>query len=96
MTTNVLLAGLVLAGGTLLAACASTEHAEQTLTLSQVPGPVRATIEREGAGGKLEEIESEVKDGKTVYSADIAVGGQTYDIEIAADGSIISKELETD
>lgn len=96
MTTNVPLAGLVLAGGTLLGACASTEHAEQTLTLSQVPGPVRATIEREGAGGKIEANEYEVKDGKSVYITDIAVGGQTYEIEIAADGSIVSKELETD
>lgn len=73
-----------------LAACSS----EQKVEMNELPSAVRATLERETAGGTVTEIEKETKDGKTVYSADAMVGGQAWDITIAEDGKVISKEME--
>ena len=71
--------------------CATQETA---VTMEQVPAAVRATLTRESAGGKVTEVEKEVKNGKTVYSADITVGGEEWDLTVAEDGSVISKEKE--
>jgi len=67
---------------------------EQAVTTDQLPPAVATTLARESAGGKVTEIEKEVKKGKTVYSADVVVDGKTWDISIAEDGTVISKELE--
>ena len=34
------------------------------------------------------------KDGKTVYSADIELSGVTWDITVAEDGKVLSKEQD--
>ncbi len=90
---NTALRLLAIAGASLtlgLAACTS----EQKVEMKDLPPAVRASLERETAGGTVTEIEKETKDGKTVYSADAMVGGQAWDITIAEDGKVISKELE--
>ncbi len=83
-----------------LAGCAShhgckdgccEEGGETAVALADLPPAVRATLDRETAGGKVTEIEREMKDGKTVYSADAQVGGQWWDITIGEDGTLISK-----
>ena len=73
-----------------LAGCA----AEQPVAMNDLPPAVRATLEKETAGGKITEIEKERKDGKTVYSADATIDGKYWDIAVAEDGKLISKELE--
>jgi hypothetical protein len=83
----------------LLNGCASShghEDKEVTVALKDVPAPVRATLERESAGGKVTEVEKEVKDGKTVYSADMVVAGVAWDITVAENGTVVSKEKEKD
>ena len=82
----------------LLAGCANcckTEEGKETpVALKDVPAAVRATLDKEAAGGKVTEVEKEVKDGKTVYSADIEVGGKAWDVVVGEDGRLISKEQE--
>lgn len=73
-----------------LAGCAS----EQPVAMNDLPPAVRATLEKETAGGKITEIEKEKKDGKTVYSADATIDGKYWDIAVTEDGKLISKELE--
>ncbi|MFH1748337.1 MAG: PepSY-like domain-containing protein [Planctomycetota bacterium] len=67
---------------------------EQKVTLDQVPAAVKATILKESAGGKITEIESETKDGKTVYEAEFMLNGQEIDIKIAQDGTLLGREVE--
>jgi len=77
--------------------CAShndREDDEVTVAMGDVPPAVRATLERESAGGKVTEIEKEMKNGKTVYSADMTINGADWDIQVAEDGAVISKERE--
>jgi hypothetical protein len=70
------------------------EGKEVPVTLNDCPPAVRATLLRESAGGKVDEVEREVKNGRTIYSADITVGGVAWDIAVAEDGAVISRERE--
>ena len=63
---------------------------------TDLPKSVRKTLRREAAGGKIEEIEKEQENGKTVYEAEVEIDGQEYEIEIAGDGTLLSKVFEED
>ena len=67
---------------------------EVTVTIAQVPPAVRASLERESAGGTITEIERETKGGMTVYSADIEISGIIWDVSVAEDGKVLSKTRE--
>ena len=54
------------------------------------------TLKRESRGGEIEEIEKEIEDGKAVYEAEVEFGDMEYEIEIAEDGTLLSKVLEED
>ncbi len=71
-----------------------TAAKETPVTMDELPAPVRATLEKESTGGKVTEIEKEVKKGKTLYSADMKINGVEWDITIAEDGTVVSKEKE--
>jgi len=70
------------------------EESEQAVTMEQLPAPVAATLSREAAGGKVTELEKEMKHGKVVYSADVEQNGKTWDVTIAEDGTLMSKKQE--
>jgi len=91
LATSIIFSAIALSG------CASHgdhDDNEMAVAMSDVPPAVRATLERESAGGKVTEIEKEVKNGKSVYSADMTVNGVAWDIQVAEDGTVISKERE--
>jgi uncharacterized membrane protein YkoI len=75
---------------------ADDDESEEQLTLAQVPPAVRATIENEAKGGNIAEIERETKGGKVTYEVEIIKDGKELEIEIAADGSVLRREAETD
>jgi hypothetical protein len=77
-----------------LTGCASNHDKEVPVALTDVPAAVRATLERETQGGKITEVEREVKNGRTIYSADTTINGVDWDIAVAEDGTLISKERE--
>lgn len=96
MRLHLLVAGLVLLAPH--SGCASGQWGhdddEVAVALSDTPAPVRAALERETAGGKVTEVEKEVKNGKTIYSADIEIKGVVWDVSVAEDGTVLSKEQE--
>ncbi len=67
---------------------------EAPVATAELPGPVRATLDRETPGATIKESERETKGGRVVYSIDAEVEGKLWDIAIAEDGTLISKELE--
>ncbi len=69
---------------------------DEELSIDQVPAAVKATILKQAQGGTVKEIERETKDGKTSYEAEVIIGAKEYELEIAADGTLISKEAEDD
>jgi uncharacterized membrane protein YkoI len=69
---------------------------EEEVSIDQVPAVVKATILKEAQGGTIEEIERETEDGKTIYEAEVVINGQEVEIEVAADGTLLSKEVDDD
>jgi hypothetical protein len=66
----------------------------QNMTLNEVPGPVRATFEKEAAsGGQIGEIQKRQRNGKPVYLAEIKdKTGKWWDVQVADDGTVIQKD----
>ena len=67
---------------------------EEVVSLDAVPEAVKATILKEAAGAEIREVEKETEDGVTVYEAEVIIDGQEVDIEVAADGTFLGKEVE--
>ena len=70
------------------------EEREVKVTLAELPAAVKATLLKETKGGKIELIEKGVENGKTVYEAEVTVKGKKFEISIAPDGKLLSKEPE--
>jgi uncharacterized membrane protein YkoI len=68
------------------------EAPAQQVSLSQVPEPARATIEKLTAAGKIKSIEKEEKDGKAIYDVEATVQGRGVEYDIAADGTVLTTE----
>ena len=68
----------------------------QKVTREQLPEAVKATLDKEAKGGKVEDIEKQTLDGKVIYEADVILGGKEWEIRIAADGTLVGKKLEGD
>lgn len=87
-----ILMGVVI--GLTAAATYADDDSEEAVTLSDCPKSVQKTLKRESAGGKIVEIEKEEEDGEAIYEAEVIIDGKPYEIEIASDGTLLSKELE--
>ena len=61
---------------------------------SDLPEAVRATLEKEAPGAEIEEIEKEEEDGQVVYEIEVEIDGKEMELEIAADGTLLEKEVE--
>jgi len=72
------------------------EDDEELVSIDQVPAAVKATILKEAQGGTIKEIERENEDGRIIYEAEVIIDGQEVEIEVAADGTLLSKEVEDD
>ncbi len=69
-------------------------HEEKQVSLDEVPAAVKTTIMRETANGHIKEIEVETADGKSTYEVEFVRDGRTFEIAIAADGSLLSEDNE--
>jgi len=67
---------------------------EDALTIDQVPEAVRVTIQNEAAGGQIEEIQRESNAGSVVYKADLRINGMEVEIQVAEDGSLLSRRID--
>ena len=70
----------------------SAEKAETRFSMDQLPAAVKATIEKETAGAKIEEIEKESEGGKSFYEAEFEKNGHMSYIHVAEDGKVLKRE----
>jgi len=82
-------------------AASEMEHAQdngaksekaQRVTLTDLPGAVRVSVEKATAHGKIEKIDQETENGKVVYDVEAVVGGKHVEYTIAADGVVVGTE----
>jgi len=90
----IVIAGLALCIGAV--ATKQIAEQEQEVSIEQVSEAVKATILAEAKGGTIEEIDIETENDQTLYEADVIIDGQEVEIKVAADGTLLSKEVEDD
>jgi uncharacterized membrane protein YkoI len=76
----------------ILGRAAKKEAAGQVVSLSDVPEPVRAAIERLTAGGEIKKIEKEETSGTVIYDVEARVGDKDVEYDVAADGKVLTRE----
>lgn len=69
---------------------AKQEPPAQPVSLSQVPAPARATIERLTAGGMIRQIEEAQEGGRTVYDVEATLPDRDVEYDVAADGTVLT------
>jgi uncharacterized membrane protein YkoI len=67
---------------------------EASLPLTECPKAVQKTIEREARGAKVDQVDIESKNDMIVFEADVKIGLANYEILVAVDGTLISKQLD--
>ncbi len=87
-------------GITIAANDKETDEKEEAVSLKQLPAAVKATllreILREVDGLRIEELVRETEDGKVVYEIEIEYKDKDIELEIAANGKLLAKEVERD
>jgi hypothetical protein len=70
----------------------------EDLAMAKAPAAVKAAAERlVPAGGRVEDVEKEITDGKTTYRVEIDVAnGKDIKAVLAEDGTVISQKTEAD
>jgi len=64
--------------------------------LTDCPAAVQKTLQRESGGGTLDEIDKQNDGGQALYEAGVKLDGKNYDVLVAADGTLLKKELDED
>jgi hypothetical protein len=72
------------------------EGDEQKIELKDAPQAVQDALKKEMKDGKLESIDKQTEDGKTIYEADAMIDGKSREIRIDAEGKVISNKLDED
>ena len=67
---------------------------ETQIKPSDLPKPVRRTLRRESRGGEIDELEKVQQGRSTTYEAEIEIGDTDYEIEIAENGTLLSKVVD--
>jgi hypothetical protein len=71
-------------------------HAHQKVKMSDLPPPVRSTFQKESQGGKIEELRSETRDGKTIYEGEVISNGKGTNLEVSQDGTVLERSTPHD
>jgi uncharacterized membrane protein YkoI len=64
----------------------------QVVSLSDIPTPARATIERLTAGGDIKKIEKEEQNGTVIYDVEAKVKDKDVEYDVASDGKVLTAE----
>jgi len=68
------------------------EAPAQAVTLSDVPAPARAAIEKLMAGGQIIKIDREGEGDKAIYDVEGKMQNKAVEYDVAADGTVLSTE----
>jgi hypothetical protein len=87
------LASFVLTAGLALSGCKDKSPGElhqEAVSLSQVPAPIKATIDQQAQGRSVGEIEKQTAKGTTRYAVALGSGNQKQELVIDESGKVIA------
>lgn len=67
------------------------QELRERIKMSRLPPAVKATVEKESGNAKVDEIEKETENGKTIYEVDIVKNGHKTHMHIAEDGKVLER-----
>jgi uncharacterized membrane protein YkoI len=92
MTRIACIVGVTMA---LISASAVSALADEDVMLDQVPAKAKATIGKQVANGRIDDIDRELRNGEVVYEVEYRDdSGAEYEIVVAADGRILHRQRE--
>lgn len=80
----------------LLAASVAAQSSEKKVKMQDLPRPVQEAVKEQSRGATLRGLAQEVEDGKTLYEAEMTIGGHSKDVTFDQQGKIVSVEEQTD
>jgi len=86
---------VVFAWSALLAETVPAQNSETKVNLEGLPPAVQQAVKAQSQGATLRGVAKEVKDGVTLYEAEMTVHGRTKDIIFDAQGKILTVEEQT-
>ena len=90
MTVSCLVAAVLMTG----LACSSYAGEDKKVALSDVPESAQAAIKKFAGENTVSKIKQKSEDGKIVYEAKLKINDLKQEIEVLADGTVISTEKE--
>lgn len=86
--TGLLALGLTVAPG--------VAHADddEDLKLTELPAPVRTTVQREVKQGAITDIEKDQENGNVVYEVEFTDAGKNWEIDVAPDGKLLQRHVD--
>lgn len=69
---------------------------EQEVAFSAAPEPVKKTFKDEAKGAQIPSLHKEAGLGSVVYGAVVSLGGKSYEMKVAEDGTLTAKTLRND
>ena len=67
---------------------------EEILAITDLPPAVRQIVDAETAGGIIKELALETEDGKVFYEVSFEKDGDSHEVKIAEDGTVLERETE--
>ncbi|HEY8749821.1 MAG TPA: hypothetical protein VIM11_17695 [Tepidisphaeraceae bacterium] len=89
-----LAAGCAAHNGTAKSGKEKDEGNETKIKFSEAPEAVQKTLTEQANGQKIESVDKQTKDGKTVFEADAVINGTNYEIVVASDGTLVKKSVD--
>ena len=68
--------------------------AEKKIKMKDLPPAVQQAVKEQSKTATLKGLATEVENGKTLYEAEMTVGGHSKDVSFDADGKVVSVEEE--
>ncbi len=87
------LAGALALGLTVAPGVANADD-DETLKLTDLPAPVRTTVQREVKQGTITDIEKDQENGNVVYEVEFTDGGKNWEIDVAPDGKLLQRHVD--
>ena len=66
-------------------------HRHETVKMEDLPAAVKTTVQREAKGKKIQSIEKETENGRTVYEIELMSNGKGEEIEISTTGKVLER-----
>ena len=90
-----ILLAVVFALSAFVAETVSAQDSETKVKLEGLPPAVQQAVKAQSQGATLRGVAKEIKNGVTLYEAEMTVHGRTKDITFDAQGKIVSVEEQT-